>query len=79
GCRFLKAPMAQQSKNSGLLQTIHRFIRFRCMKIDCFQQNRLFSADRQYGVIALVNLVSTDLIYWSVAMQMGGQVHANSH
>ncbi|OZY34919.1 hypothetical protein CJF35_21990, partial [Pseudomonas lundensis] len=22
GCRFLKAPMAQQSKNSGLLQTI---------------------------------------------------------
>ncbi|WP_218574323.1 hypothetical protein, partial [Pseudomonas sp. FSL R10-1339] len=24
GCRFLKAPMAQQSKNSGLLQTIPR-------------------------------------------------------
>ncbi|MEX5571174.1 hypothetical protein Q1J55_25520, partial [Pseudomonas syringae] len=26
GCRFLKAPMAQQSKNSGLLQTIPKRI-----------------------------------------------------
>ncbi|MGO4799798.1 hypothetical protein ACEN2T_11000, partial [Pseudomonas sp. W22_MBD1_FP4] len=38
GCRFLKAPMAQQSKNSGLLQTIPK---------DGFQKTEIMSTQRE--------------------------------